>query len=100
MKLPDAVRRLMVHMPPDADDIPSPFWHSELVLFLDFCMGRLTDEAHADTTNLLTILSVAQWCGATDVMIAMRDDILAAAAKQPLTNIISPKIKKMYNGLV
>lgn len=99
-QLPNAVRKHMAHIPSDADLIEAPFWHTQLALFVDFCLGRLSDDASADTSNLLAIAEVALWCGATDVMIAMRDDILAAAAKNELTNAISPKLKKMYEGLL
>jgi hypothetical protein len=90
----------MAHIPPDADTVEAPFWQSELVLFVKFCTDRLALDELADTTNLLTILTVADWCGATDVMIAMRDDILAAAATQELADTVAPKIRKMYEGLV
>jgi hypothetical protein len=99
-ELPDAARKHMVHIPSDADTIAAPFWQSELLLFIRFCTDRLTPDELDDTTNLLTILTVADWCGAADVMISMRDDILAAAATQDLSDTITSKIRKMYDGLV
>ena len=100
VELPDAVRQHMAHIPPDADTIAAPFWQSELLLFVRFCTDRLTPDELDDTTNLLTIITVADWCGAADVLIAMRDDILVAAATRELTDTVTPKIRKMYDGLV
>ncbi len=100
LKLPQVVRAQMTRIDPACTEIRAPFWRDELALFINFCMGALTDSELADSDNLFGILGVAHWCGASDVMIAIRDDLLKLAASGAATTPVSKKVTKMYDGLL
>jgi hypothetical protein len=100
LKLPQVVRAQMTRIDPACTEIRAPFCRDELALFINFCVGALTDSELADSDNLFGILGVAHWCGASDVMIAIRDDLLKLAASGAATTPVSKKVTKMYDGLL